>query len=165
MNKIHDPVIIASYFLNRNQENGLTLMQILKLSYLAHGFKLGFTLGPMSDESAEAWKYGPVFPSLYHYDFDEYEPIVDNMIKKSEYTAEHIDLEFDSEEKSILNLVDRIYGNLEGWALSRLTHQKNTPWHTTYYEKGGKAKDGVPIDDKAIKQHFNSLIKEHGLHL
>ena len=129
MEKTHDPVLIASYFLQQDQK-GRTLMQLLKLSYIAHGFKLGFDLGPLSDEPAEAWKYGPVFPSLYHYDFDDYDPQNNRRIKSSEYTHNDVDHSFDSQEKSVLELVNKAYGDLEGWQLSQLTHRDNTPWHT-----------------------------------
>ena len=61
----HEPVAIANHFIELNPD-GLTLMQLLKLSYIAHGFKLGLDLGPLSRELAQAWKYGPVFPSIYH---------------------------------------------------------------------------------------------------
>ena len=71
MNQGHDPVAIANYFIGlyeldkKNSGEGLDLMQLLKLSYLAHGFKLGITGHPLSNENLEAWRYGPVFPSIY----------------------------------------------------------------------------------------------------
>ena len=41
-------------------------MKLQKLVYFAHGWHLGFDKGPLCSEFAEAWRWGPVFPNLYH---------------------------------------------------------------------------------------------------
>ena len=40
LNITHDPVAIANEFILKKPSD-LTLMKLLKLSYIAHGFKLG----------------------------------------------------------------------------------------------------------------------------
>ena len=41
------------------------MLQLLKLSYIAHGFKLALFDYPLADEAVQAWKYGPVFSTIY----------------------------------------------------------------------------------------------------
>src|ERR1700689_5397887 len=47
--------------------SGLSPMKVQKLVYFAHGWYLALTGGrPMINEPVEAWKFGPVVPSLYY---------------------------------------------------------------------------------------------------
>lgn len=70
---MHDPKAVANYILDCGKEDGETLspMKLIKLVYLAHGWNLGLTGEPLITEHVQAWRYGPVIPSIYH-DFKEY---------------------------------------------------------------------------------------------
>ena len=130
-----------------------------RLSYIAHGFKLGFDMGEFANEYAEAWKYGPVFPSIYH-EF-KYEPpgkITSLGTKIDEMTP--VTSNFEPSELEILGLVYRIYGEVDGWRLSSLTHKEGTPWYDTYHQKGGKKIRGMPIENSEIAGHFKREIIE-----
>lgn len=41
-------------------------MQVIKMAHIAHGYSLAIHNEPLVDEAVEAWKYGPVVPSLYY---------------------------------------------------------------------------------------------------
>lgn len=156
--KIYNPIAIANWFIEKS-DDGLTLMQLLKLSYISHGFKLGLGLGPMSEELVEAWKYGPVLPSVYH-EF-KYEPpgkIMSLGTDLDEITP--MLAGFTDKDKRILDLVHEIYGKVEGWQLSELTHKEGTPWWTTYHNNGGKDLRGVTIPNDLIGSHFRDTIIE-----
>lgn len=159
----HEPIAIANYFI-KESKSGLTLMQILKLSYIAHGFKLGLDYGELSKEYAEAWKYGPVFPSIYH-EF-KYEP--PGKIKSLGTEIDEITpvvSDFSEKEIKVLSLVHEIYGGVDGWQLSSLTHKKGTPWYKFYYEKGGDKIRGLNIDNADIKNHFKTeIIQKYNVH-
>lgn len=156
-NKTHEPVAIANYFIEKSGGQGLTLMQILKLSYIAHGFKLGLDMGPLSCELAEAWKYGPVFPSIYHeFKFEPPGRIKALGTEIDEVTP--VTTEFSEKEVNILDLVYDIYSPVEGWRLSKLTHERGTPWYGAYHNDGGKTTRGVSIDDDKIMSHFKEEI-------
>ena len=58
---------VANYFLAKYGKHGITPLKMQKLVYLSHGWYLAFYDEPLvDDEYAEAWRYGPVFDSLYH---------------------------------------------------------------------------------------------------
>ena len=59
---------IAKQFLKFAKEEGIGIepMKLLKLTYIAHGWHLGFYSKPLMVNNIEAWKYGPVIPDLYH---------------------------------------------------------------------------------------------------
>ena len=160
---MHEPTAIANYFIRLTNGEGLTLMQMLKLSYLAHGFKMGIfgKDDPLSIEYVQAWKFGPVFPSLYH-EF-KYEPpgrITAMATRLDERTDSLVEVgtEFKDEEKKIMDFVYGVYGGLTGAQLSALTHQEGTPWHNVWYEGGGKDFRGVTIPNEKIADYFRDSI-------
>ena len=157
----HHPVAVANYFIGKS--GGLTLLQILKLSYIAHGFKLGLTGEPLVKELVQAWQYGPVFPCIYH----EFKLTSSRLIEKqakrfdsSQTTLVPVDSNFTEYEKELMDSVYKHYGSLEGWALSSLTHKKDTPWYEAWHRPGG-GKDfmGVTIPNEKIQKHFEQIIE------
>ena len=159
---VYNPIAIANWFIEKS-DDGLTLMQLLKLSYISHGFKLGLDMGPMSEELVEAWKYGPVFPSIYH-EF-KYEPpgkIKCLGTEIDEITPVRDD--FEDHDYKILELVNDIYSGVEGWQLSALTHVEGTPWWDSYHKKGGNKLRGVTIENSEIESHFkNNIIQKYNV--
>ena len=155
MSQGHNPVAIANYFieLNNKTEHLLDLMKLLKLSYIAHGFSLGILEEELSNELAEAWKYGPVFPSIY-YAFKDQNPYnIENPKLKVKQNV------FKKEEENIIKQTFASYGKLDGWKLSLLTHQEHTPWHTHYNKpNGGKDLFEVKIPNEDIKKYFKEEI-------
>ena len=156
----HDPIAIANYFIKKSKCS-LTLMQILKLSYFAHGFKLGLDDKPLSREFVQAWKYGPVFPSIYN-EFSWQPPGKIKELGTGEIDDDPIIGSFDQNDKDIMNFVYEVYGSLDGWKLSALTHKKGTPWYKAFYEGDEPGQDyhGVTIPNIKIKQHFKEDILE-----
>src|SRR5713226_3390078 len=60
--------VVANELIRLASEDGksLTPLQIIKLTYIAHGWMLGLYQRPLVVDQIEAWKYGPVIPDLYH---------------------------------------------------------------------------------------------------
>ena len=59
---------IANEFLKKPNATGrLTQMQLLKLTYIAHGWNLAVNGEPLVSEPVEAWNYGPVIRDLYNH--------------------------------------------------------------------------------------------------
>ena len=61
----HSPLLIADYFIARSGGR-ITPLQVIKMAHIAHGYSLAIHNEPLVDEAVEAWKYGPVVPSLYY---------------------------------------------------------------------------------------------------
>ena len=149
----HPPVAIANYFISKS-DYPLSHMQILKLAYMAHGFKLGLTGEPLANELVQAWQYGPVFPSIY----DKFKRQPPKRITQLGTGKGDIPItsNFNEYEKDIMDLVYDVYGKLDGWKLSVLTHKKNSPWYAYYYEKEPAGKDfqGVTIPNSVIEKYY-----------
>lgn len=144
-----DTITVANRFLELARERGdtLTPMQLLKLVYIAHGWMLGLYGRPLIRDEVQAWQYGPVVPRLY------------NAVRKfrslpvegplSSRQAEPLD----RHEDSIIEQVYRIYGQMSGPALSRLTHAVGTPWAKTFRD----GEFGVVIPNDIIEDHYSRL--------
>jgi uncharacterized phage-associated protein len=150
----HDPRAIANKILDIRSETGepLTIMQLIKLAYIADGWTLALLNKPLANEAPEAWQYGPVFRSVYNaFSGSGSRPVVGRACVRG--TQIPISEEFSPEEEAILKMVVNSYGKLSAFTLSNLTHQHGTPWSKAY-EKGGVYSD---IDTDEMRQHFISL--------
>ena len=58
---------VANEFIHLAKADGrsLTPLQLIKLTYIAHGWMLTLYGRPLIVDAVEAWKYGPVIPDLY----------------------------------------------------------------------------------------------------
>ena len=154
----HDSRAVANRFvaLAESQAKPVTIMQLVKLVYLAHGWHLGFNDGkPLICHSVEAWRHGPVVPEVYnafrpqgviisHPAFWEYPP-------HKPYTSG-----FSPEEDKLIGDVFRAYSKLSAFALSALTHEPGTPWDQVrgdgYY---------APIPNEIIAKYYKKKAEEN----
>lgn len=149
----HDPRAIANKVLDIRAETGepLSLMQLIKLVYIADGWSLALLGKPLSSEPPQAWQYGPVYRTLYNaFSGIGARPVSSRALVGG--TDIPISDVFDENEDQILRMVVQAYGKLSAFALSNLTHQKDTPW--------SKAHDRglyTEIEDSEMLAHFNSL--------
>ena len=61
------PVLVAAKRLARRSGWALSNLALQKILYLAHMFFLGRTGQPLVSGNFEAWDYGPIHPTLYHF--------------------------------------------------------------------------------------------------
>lgn len=143
---------VAKYFLQLAKSENKTLapMKLLKLTYIAHGYHLGFNKGPLIENSIQAWKYGPVIPELYH---------ATKKFSNFPVDIELIDLlttqDLKEEDKHFVSLIWNAYKHLGGLQLSTLTHQPETPWAKIY---DGEYHKNIP--NEVIKDYYTNLINE-----
>lgn len=146
---------IATYFLRLAEKKGESIktMKLLKLSYIAHGYHLGFFEYPLFRNRIEAWKYGPVIPDLYK--------VIRRFGSKFEVELDITDLytenQLPQKEKEFLEIIWNHYKDYNGFELSALTHKDGTPWHEVYtkFPTGN-----VEIPNEIIKIHYAKLISE-----
>lgn len=146
---MHDSRMIANEFLSlASKENKpLTIMQVLKLVYIAHGWSLGLYSRPLISDEVEAWQYGPVIPRLYQAIKDYRHDYISEAIRTDSNTS------LDEREGRLVAEVYEIYGGKSGPALSRITHAKGTPWDLVY-EPGAF---GMVIPNDLIHDHYTRL--------
>ena len=160
---------VANEFLHLAKDEGrpLTPMQLLKLVYFAYGWYWAIANDRLLDERVEAWKYGPVVPSIYH-EFKRYgnEPIGDFATelkparKDGKFTfflEEPRIPECDELPNQLIKRVWEVYKGFTAIQLSRMTHEPGTPWAET----PDRDVKGTDIDDTKIRDYFVQLARHH----
>lgn len=141
---MYDARHIANWFVQRAIHDGrhLTIMQLLKLVYIAHGWHLEMRKSPLILNKIEAWKYGPVIPDVY------------TAFRNQGVTiAQPIGLaqrEIADADRHLLEEIYRIYGSLPATSLSDLTHEPGGPWDQATRMRGWFA----PIPNDLIQAHY-----------
>lgn len=141
----HDSRQIANFFIRlarSRRGRGPSITQLIKLVYMAHGWTLALRGRPLVNEQIEAWKHGPVLPSVYY----AFRPQGTYDLQPNSI----YDDEFDDDMEALLEQVYDLYGNLSPVELSRLTHIKDGPWYKSY--RGGNSYS--PIPDDLIAEHY-----------
>lgn len=163
---MYHPIAIANYFLKKSFDTGeeITLMKIIKLVYISHGWYRGITGKDLIKESAQAWKYGPVIESVYH-EFKSYggRPItkLGSVLLPHEDRFQIITPTVDKEDiQEFLDKVWEIYHSFTAIELSSLTHQEGSPWDITYNKLGGRNSRSTIISNDLIEQHYRDKINE-----
>lgn len=153
--------MIADYFI-AHSGGKLTPLQVIKLVYIAHGYSLAIHNKPLVDESIEAWRYGPVVPSVYYrarkYRADEITRLLylgtwaNDMDGAKKIFEEHIP----PQDRIVLDRVLEVYGEFSGSQLINMTHGADSPWKQYYRPHVASQK----IPNEAIKEHYSRVIKD-----
>ncbi|MDJ1470923.1 DUF4065 domain-containing protein [Cytophagaceae bacterium DM2B3-1] len=162
---MYSSAAIANYFLAKGKADNkpLSPMKLQKLMYFAYGWYLATTNQRLFNEMIEAWRYGPVIPSVYeafrHFgnsNITEPMPDFNTPVAKSGIN--------DETAQQILDVVWYVYSDLSAIALSNLTHEKGTPWYKIY-EQYGSVKN-IPsnkdINEEYIKEYFVQKLNSLG---
>ena len=158
---------IANYFIElaNNESEEVKPLKLMKLVYIAHGYILATlnksALNPRFDR-VEAWKFGPVIPSVYH-SFKSYgnKGITEltSIFKEENFNEDSPEIEIPilngEDEKYVCNFVWRNYGKYSGSDLVTMLHLEGTPWSIVYKE--GK---NVEIPDELTKSYYKTLVEE-----
>lgn len=147
--------------LSLRDKRPLRLLGLVKRVYIAHGFSLAFLhrglLDPRFDK-VEAWKYGPVIPSVYH-SFKQYRqnPITDKTVvmewgddNEPHFVAPEV------KDKAALRVIDMVWNRYQYYTDSQivdLLHQKGTPWELCFID--GK---NVEIPDELTEYHYRRIL-------
>lgn len=123
---------------NKKDDEGFTQLKLIKLVYIAYGFGLALLnrslLNPRFDK-VEAWRYGPVIPSVY-YSFNQYGSgrVTEKVkLRMDEFGNDMLDAPLEDEEaRQICKLVWGLYGKYTGAQLVDVLHKPGTPWYSSY---------------------------------
>ena len=145
------PQVVADHILWLRRGHETTPMQVLKLVYICHGWVLGLTDLPLVDEPVEAWRYGPVVPSVYHrYKSFGRDAITTAPVDRSGMLGD--------QQRELVEIVEEVYRDYSALELSGLTHQPDTPWDTVRREYG----IGAIIPNELIRNYYRELLGEVG---
>ncbi len=155
---------IANYFIHKaikEGDNSLTLMKLLKLLYISQGWCLAILNKPLFDEEIQAWKYGPVIPSIYqelkHHSLKPINSVIEEFsfdeigrVKINRFEARY--------SKEIRDLLDRIWEThrqVTGIQLSNWSHDPDGPWYGARKKHHGNLSfNNVCIPNEKIKAYF-----------
>lgn len=157
---LYTPAHVANYFLDRAAVEGrpLTPIKLIKLVYIAYGWVLALLNRRLFGERIEAWKHGPVIPSLYH-EFKHFgkAPITDRATSVDYFDMEQTEprIDHDKETLEVLDKVWAAYHRYSGWTLRDKTHDVGTPWEQTYNGHRNEV-----IEDELIAPHYRTKIGE-----
>lgn len=158
---------VANYFVDKSLSGPKNLkpLKLMKLVYIAHGYMLALlgcsALNPRFDR-VEAWKYGPVIPSVYH-SFKIYgnqpvtkktEVFASEENKNGEIVVEMITPVLDN--GSYKKVCDFVWDKYKGYTdseLVELLHKKGSPWALVYEE--GKNNE---IPDLVTRVYYRKIV-------
>lgn len=163
-----DAIAIANYFIDKSNKEGyakLTLLRLIKYVYIAHGFALAIlkrTIINKRFDRVEAWKYGPVIPSVYH----SFKHNQNNIIvsKASVLMSEDNNGEMyfsvpsvPEYEKDVIRVLDFVwerYKNKTTFDLIALLHNDDTPWKYCYREG-----ENIEIPDEMTAYYYTLVVE------
>ena len=145
---------VANEIIRVSREKGKSIsnMKLQKLLYLAQGIHLALKSDtPLFSDPVEAWKYGPVIPSVYH-KFKIY--FSGDIPADHPFTGGTVPL--DAEQKKLIGRVVELYGDLSAISLSNFTHLPESPWSAVYNADTFSAE----IPPPAIATYFRDWIEK-----
>ncbi len=160
----HSALWVADY-ITASGAGILTPLHILKLTYMSHGYTWGITDKALISDRVEAWKYGPVIPTVYEalsmygsnpVDALHYCGTSISSEDKVKARVEELGKRFSDAEKEVIDCVVDVYKKWTGGQLIALMHKEGTPWRK-YYVKG---ETDIVIPDNETKEYYKGLVNE-----
>ena len=145
---MYDARQVTSWFIERAAKDGrvLSVAQMMKLLFIAHGWHLALRDKPLFGNRIEAWGVGPVIMDVY------------KTFRPQGRRPGKPDPRFPAvADQSDVDFLEQIYDRYSGISfqhLSNLTHTAGGPWETAL--KWGKRCAEIP--DELIAAHY--LVKQ-----
>jgi len=141
---------LASELVRRRRERGLsdpTNLELQKLAYFCHGWHLALLGRPLVNEEFEAWRFGPVLPSIYHtFKVFSSNPIpCEHPLVMSEQPLDRL-----SDSSQVIDRVLDVYGRASGFDLVNMSHAADGPWAKAWNGSNFSS----AIDDGEIHRYF-----------
>ena len=135
----------------------MTQIKLHRLIYYAHGWHLALRDEPLMDEFVEAWRYGPMTPTIFHEfkDFGtspisrlatDFDPLTGRWDRTPSIDAD------DQATEGLLDRVWAVYRVYSSGQLIRMTHEPSTPWSETRAENRGIKNANIP--NELIRRFF-----------
>ena len=126
-----------------------TRLQVMMLTYVAHGHMLAIHDEPLIGDMVEAWDFGgPMIPAIYN----EFKRWHLGPIGRILYEPES----FTEQEKEIVDETFASYGKYCGYYLSQITNQDDDTGPTPYEQCRIKGKKTI-IPDEITKEYYRKI--------
>jgi uncharacterized phage-associated protein len=152
-------IAVANHIITlaNNENESVSPMKLLKLTYIAHGWSLGLRKKPLFIDEIQAWQYGPVIPSVYEA-YKQYRnssipaPLIPNGLA--------VVPKLGHKDSELIKAVWNAYKHLTALALSALTHEAGTPWEQVWNGRSdGRIRPYLRIDEALIKRHYEEIMR------
>ena len=156
---LYTPVQLGNYLLYKFRRIGFVKLQAVV--YFAQGWHLALRDEPLVSETLEAWKYGPVYHSIY----SKRDGLPSNLPIPSIEDADLSPIE-DREIREYLEAVYHRYEEYTPHALNCMTQAEGTPWFQVTQEyldedESEQLPRHLPIPTEMIKEHFQVLLEKN----
>ena len=160
----YDARSVANLILDYADEigEGLTQLQLYKILYFAHGWYLSCEKTPLISQSFQAWKFGPVV-GVVREAFKAFgDQIISGRAKRLDIYSGNM-VETDPVKKIddvefVKKIVD-FYHTYNGWELSDMTHEKDSPWDRVWNSEKPIGNLGLVLEEGNIMSYFSNLPK------
>jgi uncharacterized phage-associated protein len=154
---------VANYLVDLSKEGErFHLIGLIKRVYIVHGFSLALYNKPAIDDRfdcVEAWKYGPVIPSVYHSFKYNKNNKIENPVEIIEW-GDDGDFQFvapqlkDNDIMEVCKMVFKRYRKTTDSDMIKLTHLSGTPWGLCYV-----AEQNNQIPDDLTKRYYLKIVE------
>lgn len=143
--KTYNTLPISNKILQLASQRNLSLskMKLNKLCYLVHGAHLAITEDLLFNEPVEAWRHGPMFPSLFH-------GLGKDGAKPLSFPITKTVIQLSELQNQIVARILNDFGNKEAFQLSDILQEKDGPWFETYQKSGNFS----IISNELIKMYY-----------
>lgn len=143
---MYDARQIANWFVRRAACDGreLSIISLLRLAYISHGWHLAISGQPLFRNKVEAWQHGPIIPDVYH--AFQKQGI---MIKIPTCFAAQHDAIAAGDEDLLEQIYDK-YSHISPFRLSEMLNEVGGPWDLARRASGWFA----PITNDLIHLDF-----------
>jgi uncharacterized phage-associated protein len=135
-------------------------MKLQKMLYFAQGVHLVLNdRRPLFDDKFQAWKYGPVIPSIYQeYKLFGSQPILDTELLRlfgSDFPVSDV---LDASAEKTVEITWNNTKDIDAGKLSNWTHLEGSPWFK-YYQEGI---NDIIIPNEEIANYFTQFLVKKG---
>ncbi|SDR86601.1 Uncharacterized phage-associated protein [Mucilaginibacter mallensis] len=150
--------LIAAAIVQKAIDEGdpVTQMKLQKMVYFANGYNLAKRDQKLIEEDFQAWKFGPVVPTIYN-DYQLYGNMAISNFDKSRSIYGSLGFDESSlgeDAKDAINYTWKATAHLSAADLSKWTHKEDGPWAKVY----NQLEPSIKIDDNDIKAYFKNFL-------
>ena len=155
----YSAIDVSTYIINYSCDinSPVNNLKLQKLLYYVKAISGLFEEKSIIMEPCEAWKFGPVFPSVY----EKYREFGKQEIEMN-LSKEYVDKLLTEEEKQITDYVMNTFGIYSAWFLKDLTHLEE-PWIMARKELSEDDASRNLMDEESISCYFTEINEKYDL--